>query len=128
MRPARQARRNPRQPKANALNDRLKELSGEDGDGLSRILSSARIVPHYEDGKMQGMKVDAIKAASVFEKIGFQNGDVITEVNGIVIDRLEATSSIFEEFAEADTIETAVLRGGQSLTMSATAEELMENP
>jgi len=74
------------------------------------------------------MKVDAIKADSMFERIGFQNGDIITEVNGIVIDRLEATSAIFDEFAEADSIETAVRRGNETLSMSADAAELMEQP
>jgi general secretion pathway protein C len=125
---SRQARRKPAPNKKDELNNRLKELSGDDGQGISKILSSARIVPHYEDGKMQGMKVDAIKADSVFEKIGFQNGDIITEVNGIVIDRLEATSAIFDEFADADSIETAVRRGNEAITMSANAAELMEQP
>jgi general secretion pathway protein C len=125
---SRQARRKPAADKQESLNKRLKELSGDDGQGISKILSSARIVPHYEDGKMQGMKVDAIKANSVFEKIGFQNGDIITEVNGIVIDRLEATSAIFDEFADADSIETAVRRGNEAITMSANAAELMEQP
>jgi type II secretion system protein C len=122
----RQARRNPVRNKQATLNERLKKLSGDDGQGISRLLSSARIVPHYEDGKMTGMKVDAIKADSVFEKIGFQNGDVITEVNGIVVDRLEATNAIFKEFAEAESIETEIQRGDKALTMSATADELME--
>ena len=90
------------------------------------MLSSARIVPHYEDGKMQGMKVDAIKANSIFKKIGFQNGDVITEVNGIAIDRLDTTSEIFREFAEAESIETAVLRDGKTLTVAADADELLD--
>jgi type II secretion system protein C len=122
----RQARRRPVRNKQETLNERLKKLSGDDGQGISRLLSSARIVPHYEDGKMTGMKVDAIKTDSVFEKLGFQNGDVITEVNGIVVDRLEATNAIFKEFAEAESIETAIQRGDQALTMSATADELME--
>jgi general secretion pathway protein C len=125
---SRQVRRKPAVDKQESLNNRLKELSGDDGQGISKILSSARIVPHYEDGKMQGMKVDAIKANSVFEKIGLQNGDIITEVNGIVIDRLEATSAIFDEFADADSIETAVRRGDEAITMSANAAELMEQP
>lgn len=122
----RQARRRPVRNKQETLNERLKKLSGDDGQGISRLLSSARIVPHYEDGKMTGMKVDAIKTDSVFEKIGFQNGDVITEVNGIVVDRLEATNAIFKEFAEAESIETVIQRGDEALTMSATADELME--
>ena len=127
-RQSRQAERKPRGEKKASLNERLKALSGDDGQGISRILSSARIVPHYEDGKMQGMKVDAIEADSMFEKIGFQNGDIITEVNGIVIDRLEATSAIFDEFAEAESIVTAVRRGGEALTMSADSADLMEQP
>jgi type II secretion system protein C len=127
-RPSRQARRKPARDRQESLNDRLKALSGDDGQGISRILSSARIVPHYEDGKMQGMKVDAIKANSIFERIGFQNGDIITEVNGIVIDRLEATSAIFDEFTKADLIETTIRRGNEALTMSADAADLMEQP
>lgn len=127
-RQSRQASRKPIKNKRGSLNDRLKALSGDDGQGLSKILSSARIVPHYEDGEMQGMKVDAIKANSVFEKIGFQNGDIITEVNGIVIDRLEATSAIFDEFAEAGSIQATVRRGNEALTMSADTAALLEQP
>lgn len=123
-RDARQARRSP----ANraSLNDRLKALNGQGGDGIQRILSSARIVPHYDEGEMLGMKVDAIKADSVFEKVGLENGDIITEVNGIVIDRLEATSAIFDEFASAERIEVAATRAGRTLLLSASAAELLE--
>ena len=123
-RPARQARR--ARPAKNTLNDRLKALNGEDGAGISRILSSARIVPHYEDGQMLGMKVDAIKADSLFEKVGLANGDVITEVNGIVVDRLEATSAIFEELSTAQEINVAATRGGNALFFNASANELTE--
>jgi len=123
---ARQARRRPREKKA-TLNDRLKTLNGDDGQGISRILSSARIVPDYnEAGEMQGMKVDAIKPDSVFEKVGLLNGDVITEVNGIVIDRLEATSAIFDEFATAQDINVAAKRGNEAIILSASASEILE--
>lgn len=127
-RQSRSAQRKPRKSKPQSVTERLQALSGKDGQALSRILSSARIVPHYVDGQMLGMKVDAIKANSIFEKIGFQNGDIITEVNGIVIDRLEATSAILDEFAEADSIVTAIRRGNESLTMSADAADLMDPP
>jgi type II secretory pathway component PulC len=110
------------------LNARLEALAGDDGEGVARILSSARVVPYYADGQMKGMKVDKIKAKSVFEKIGLQNGDVITEVNGIVVDQIEATNAIFEEFATAESIEIAALRGSENVNMSASAAELMEQP
>ena len=109
-----------------SLNQRLKTLNGPDGQGISQILSSARIVPQYFDGQMQGMRVDAIKADSVFQKVGLQNGDIITEVNGIVIDRVEATSAIFDEFASAASIDIAAMRGGSTVKLSASAADLLE--
>ena len=122
----RKSSRNARKRLANkpSLNDRLKNLGGE--DGIANILSSARITPEYHEGEMTGMKVDSIKANSLFEKVGFQNGDIITEVNGIVIDRISSTNAIFDELATADEIETAILRNGNALTLSADAEQLME--
>ncbi|MEZ4279246.1 MAG: type II secretion system protein N [Myxococcota bacterium] len=126
--PARRgARRTAARPAPDAsLNQRLKTLNGPDGQGISQILSSARIVPQYSDGQMQGMRVDSIKADSLFQKVGLQNGDVITEVNGIVIDRVEATSAIFDEFATAEQIDIAALRGGSAVKLSASATDLLE--
>ncbi len=115
----------PTDPNA-ALNQRLQTLNGPGGQGISQILSSARIVPQYFEGQMQGMRVDSIKADSVFQKVGLQNGDIITEVNGIVIDRVEATSAIFDEFATAEAIDIAALRGGSSVKLSASAADLLE--
>ena len=117
-----------RKPAKQTLNDRLAKLNGQDGQGISKILASARIVPEYDkaSGEMLGMKVDAIKADSLFEKVGLQNGDIITEVNGIVVDRLEATSKIFEELAGADEINVAATRGSQGVILSGIAEDLME--
>lgn len=113
-------------PNDAALNQRLQTLNGPGGQGISQILSSARIVPQYSDGQMQGMRVDSIKADSVFQKVGLQNGDIITEVNGIVIDRVEATSAIFDEFATAEAIDIAAMRGGSTVKLSASAADLLE--
>lgn len=127
-RPApRQARRRPAKPR-DTLNDRLAKLNGEDGQGISRLLSSARIVPHYgEDGAMLGMKVDAIKPESLFEQVGLSNGDVITEVNGIVVDRLEATSAIFDELSSADEINLTWQHEGEAKFFSGSADDITGN-
>lgn len=127
-RPARSAARTPRRapPRAERVNDRLKALAGDDGQGLSRLLSQARIVPHYIDGEMMGMRIDAIQSGSLFERAGLENGDVIVEVNGIVIDRPESASAIFDELASAEAIEIAALRGDAPINVSAVADELME--
>lgn len=117
-----------RKPPKNTLNDRLAKINGQDGQGISNLLSSARIVPEYDkaSGEMLGMKVDTIKADSLFKKLGLQNGDIITEVNGIVVDRLEATSKIFEELANAKEINVAATRGDEGVILSGIADDLME--
>lgn len=133
--PQRQVRKTPRQarrrpaPARDTLNDRLAKLNGEDGQGISRLLSSARIVPEYDpdDGSMLGMKVDAIKPDSLFEKVGLQNGDIITEVNGVVVDRLEATSRIMNELSTAEDLVLGYERDGQIFSYEGSSDELMGN-
>ena len=117
-----------RKPPKNTLTKRLAKINGQDGQGISNLLSSARIVPEYDkaSGEMLGMKVDTIKADSLFKKLGLQNGDIITEVNGIVVDRLEATSKIFEELANAKEINVAATRGDEGVILSGIADDLME--
>jgi len=117
-----------RKPLKDTLNDRLAKINGKNGQGISNLLSSARIVPEYDkaSGEMLGMKVDTIKADSLLEKIGLQNGDIITEVNGIVVDRLEATSKIFEELSSAKEINVAATRGNEGVILGGIADDLME--
>ncbi len=124
----RQARRRPTEPRE-TLDERLAKLNGEDGQGISRLLSSARIVPEYdpEDGSMLGMKVDAIKPDSLFEKVGLQNGDIITEVNGVVVDRLEATSRIMNELSTAEDLVLGYERDGEIYSYEGSPDELMGN-
>lgn len=118
-RDTRQARRRPRRQQE-SLQDRLAQLNGADEQGISKLLSSARIVPEYDkaSGEMLGMKVDQIKRNSLFEKAGLADGDVITEVNGIVMDRLEATSRVFDELASAGEIQIRAERNGQVQNLS----------
>jgi type II secretion system protein C len=65
------------------------------------LFSQARILPKYEDGAMVGVQLNAIKPGSLFEKAGFQNGDVIRELNGIKIDSPEQSAKILLEFVDA---------------------------
>lgn len=46
----------------------------------SDLLSSARFVPAFADGKFVGVKVFAIKPGSVLDKAGFRNGDTVRQV------------------------------------------------
>ena len=114
-------------PTESAVRDRLKKIAGQDGQGITNLLSQARITPHYDQGEVLGMKIDAIKSGSLYETAGLQNGDIIKEVNGIVIDRQDATQAVLEELMNADTIDIAAERGGSPIKLSADAVRLLED-
>jgi general secretion pathway protein C len=115
-------------PAGKGVRERLEKLAGQGGDGISKLLSQARISPKMANGEMLGMQIDAIKTGSFFETAGLRNGDVITEVNGVVLDRQEASAVVFYELLNADAIEITAQRGGTPIRLSAPPFDLAEQP
>jgi S1-C subfamily serine protease len=50
---------------------------------------------------MVGVQVNAIQPGSLFEDIGIEDGDIITELNGIPIDSPEESAKILLEFTQS---------------------------
>ena len=46
---------------------------------MSKILTDARMVPNFENGKPAGYRLQEIQKGSVYEKLGFKNDDVISD-------------------------------------------------
>ncbi len=126
-RTARRARRRTA-PSDRGVRERLEKLAGLGGDGISKLLSQARISPKMANGEMLGMQIDAIETGSFFENAGLQNGDIITAVNGVVLDQEEATSVVFEKLLNSDAIEITAQRGGAPIQLSAAPFDLEEQP
>jgi general secretion pathway protein C len=76
----------------------------------SELLSQARVLPKFEQGQMVGLQVNGIKPGSLFQEIGLQEGDVITQFNGIPIDSPDQSQRIFQELANASQF-NVVVRG-----------------
>jgi general secretion pathway protein C len=70
---------------------------------LAHVLSQARVLPKFEDGgQMVGLEVSMIQAGSLFEEIEMEDGDVITEFNGIPMDSQAKSVKVLQEMADAD--------------------------
>ena len=74
----------------------------------AQLFSEARILPKYDAGQMVGVQVSAIKPGSLFEKMGIQEGDTITELNGIRIDSPEQSAKILLELTRSDAFTVQV--------------------
>ena len=80
---------------------------------LDRVLSDtelitrqARLVPHYTDGQMQGMRLYGLREDSALKAFGFANKDLILSVGGL---RLTNTAAAMEIFAHVNKPETRAL-------------------
>lgn len=86
------------------------------------LLSQARFLPKQEDGQLIGIEVGAIKPGSVLEDVGLENGDLITEFNGVPIDSPEQSGRLIQELGDAGPLTLVVERadgGTQTIVVEA---------
>lgn len=75
----------------------------------AELFSQARLLPKYEKGQMRGVQISQIKPGSLFEQVGIENDDVLTELNGVSIDSPEQSSRILQEFGQAEEFVGSVI-------------------
>ena len=73
----------------------------------SSLYSQARIVPEIdpETNLVTGLKLSAIQAGSVFEEVGIQNGEVITEIAGVPVSDMGDSTKIMSALTDPDEVE-----------------------
>ncbi len=83
---------------------------------LPRLLTQARVMPHYSDGKMAGFRVVSVKSKSLFDHIGLQAQDVLKRINGMEIKDPSRFLSAFQQVKEEDIITLDIVRQGRPST------------
>jgi len=83
---------------------------------FSTLLSQARILPHFTNGKADGFLVTDIAAGSLYQNLGLQNGDILSGVNGKPVTSMEQAMNMYRQLQKAPSVDVTVMRGGQMLT------------
>ncbi|WP_338873427.1 hypothetical protein [Myxococcus stipitatus] len=76
------------------------------------IPPEVRIAPAFAQGKPQGVKLFAIKPGSIYQRLGFLDGDIIQRVNGRLIDSAETALEVYVALKNVRHFEVDLLRGG----------------
>jgi len=76
--------------------------------------SQARIVPYMQDGVVTGFKLFAIRPNTLYSRLGFKNGDVILEINGVKMTNPKDALKVYQEVKDAKTVSVEILRRGKS--------------
>lgn len=87
-------------------------------DNLPALLTKARIVPNFSEGKPDGFRIFAITEDSLYAKIGLQNGDVLHRVNGIEVKDPQNFLKVFEQLKDESAITVDLVRNNQKETFS----------
>jgi len=82
---------------------------------MGEILRQASMAPNKgPDGSIQGFKFLSIKPGSVFEKLGFKNGDVIKGVNGEPVNSAAKALELYNVLkSDASSVNIDINSGGK---------------
>lgn len=85
-------------------------------DNLPQLLTKARIIPNFSEGKPDGFRIFAITEDSLYSKIGLQNGDILHRINGIEVKDPQNFLKVFEQLKDESNITVDLVRNNQKET------------
>jgi general secretion pathway protein C len=104
------------------IDDTRYEIKQESVDkalgNLAGLATQARIVPAFEGGEPVGFKLFSIRPGSLYSKIGIQNGDVISRINGYEINSPDKALEVYQKLKDSKDITVDLKRRGKPMTMT----------
>ena len=85
---------------------------------FAEVMRQARAIPLIEGGVPKGFSLQEIEPGSIYQKLGLQDGDVITAVNGQPLTTADQAIRLFQVFRNERDIALDVTRGGQRMKLS----------
>jgi general secretion pathway protein C len=82
---------------------------------FNKVLTEARAVPNFENGVAAGYKIFQIVPGSIYDKLGIQNGDVITGLNGDTINDPGKAFEMLNQLKSSNHLELQVKKDGKVL-------------
>ena len=85
---------------------------------FNQFMTQVRLVPYFEGNKSAGYRIAAVRPGTTFEKLGFQGGDVLQQVNGLDVSSPDKMYTIFQNLKDEKKVTVSILRQGQKSTLS----------
>lgn len=112
---------------APAANPSLRETIAENA---SRITDIVRVAPHVQEGQVVGFRVNPGRDRATFEALGLRAGDVVTDINGTVLNDPSQGLQVFQSLGETTQANVTILRDGVPQTVvidTSQLQSLQEN-
>lgn len=92
----------------------VEQLTGN----LNQFMTQVRLIPFFEGNKSAGYRIAAIRPGTTFERLGFQGGDVLQQVNGLDLSSPEKIATIFQNLKDEKKVSVNILRQGNKNTLT----------
>ncbi len=81
-------------------------------ENATRLTDIVRLAPHVQEGQVVGFRVNPGRDRAAFEALGLRAGDVVTDINGTVLDDPSQGLQVFQSLGETTQANVTVLRDG----------------
>lgn len=92
------------------------------GPGLTKVLQDAKAEPNMVGGELKGFRLTRIREDSIYQKAGFQNNDIIREINGIPLRDAAGAIKLLQSLRNESEVEVRLQRGGDTFPMTVTIQ------
>ncbi len=82
-------------------------------DNINVLFKQVKFRPHIKDGQRDGLMVFGIRPDSGISQMGFRNGDILKDFNGIPITSSEDIPGLISEMIRADKAKITITRRGK---------------
>lgn len=86
-------------------------------ENINQFMTNVRLVPYFEGNSSAGYRIAAIRPGTAFEKLGFQGGDVLQQVNGVTLSSPEKMYTIFQNLKDEKKVTVDIIRQGKKSTL-----------
>lgn len=94
------------------------EIIQDSMSDLNALMTQVRIRPYFRQGRAEGLIVSQIRPDSIFEKMGFKNGDIIASVNGKQMTTPEEAFELYNGLQSGAEVSIDITRRGQKRTLT----------
>jgi len=85
---------------------------------LPQLLTKARLLPNFKEGKPDGFRIFAIARNSLYAKIGLQNGDILHRINGVDVKNPQNFMKVMEQLKDENSVSINLVRRNQQQTFN----------
>lgn len=96
-------------PVARQAPETIRQIISENAAGLTDVI---RVAPYIDQGQMVGFRLNPAQNRALFDSLGLQPNDIVTDINGTALTDPASGFQVFESLGEATMANVTVVRNG----------------